>query len=232
MVNLWPRPIQKPYPPVWVPGSGSASTWDFCARHNHCYCFLSYFGNNLGKVVMDGYWERIQQLGVDANPYRAGFLQLVVVGETDADAEREYFPHIKYFYDKCLHIAPEFQFVPGHQDYRSLVNTMRTQTGLLTKLMSERPNWTYRDYVENQFVIGGSPSSVRDQLVEAVKKLRVGNLMVLLHIGSMPHELTLKNIDLFSREVMPHLRDLWEDEWHNQWWPEKLLRRQAVGSRQ
>ncbi|HEY7294252.1 MAG TPA: LLM class flavin-dependent oxidoreductase, partial [Dehalococcoidia bacterium] len=48
MVNLWPRPIQKPYPPVWVPGSGSLSTWDFAAKHDHCYCFLSYFGNNLG----------------------------------------------------------------------------------------------------------------------------------------------------------------------------------------
>ena len=57
---------------------------------------------------------------------------------------------------------------------------------------------------------------------EAVKKLRVGNLMVLLHIGSMPHELTLKNIDLFSREVMPHLHDIWDDEWDNHWWPEKL----------
>src|SRR6516162_3009342 len=25
-VNLWPRPIQQPHPPVWVPGSGSIST--------------------------------------------------------------------------------------------------------------------------------------------------------------------------------------------------------------
>jgi len=40
----------------------------------------------------------------------------------------------------------------------------------------------------------------------------MGNLMVLLHIGSMPHELTLKNIDLFSRKVMPHVRDIWDDE--------------------
>ena len=25
MVNLWPRPVQKPHPPVWVPGSGSSA---------------------------------------------------------------------------------------------------------------------------------------------------------------------------------------------------------------
>ena len=26
-VNLWPRPLQKPRPPIWVPGAGSIETW-------------------------------------------------------------------------------------------------------------------------------------------------------------------------------------------------------------
>ena len=79
----------------------------------------------------------------------------------------------------------------------------------------------FKDFIDDQFVICGSPATVRDQLQGAIEKLRVGNLMVLLHIGSMPHELTLKNIDLFSREVLPHLRGNWS-EWENKWWPETL----------
>jgi hypothetical protein len=71
---------------------------------------------------------------------------------------------------------------------------------------------------------------VRDHLQNAIEKLRVGNLMVLLHIGSMPHELTLKNIDLFASEVLPHLRHNFS-EWENRWWPESLRReRQPVGA--
>ena len=46
--------------------------------------------------------------------------------------------------------------------------------------------------------------------------------MVLLQIGSMPHELTLKNIELFAKEVLPHIRNIWDDDWENHWWPEKL----------
>ena len=92
MVNLWPRPMQKPHPPVWIPGSGSLSTWDFSAKHDHCYCFLSYYGNKLGKRVMDGFWEFVAKSGLEANPYRAGFLQLVVVAETDAKAEEDVLP--------------------------------------------------------------------------------------------------------------------------------------------
>jgi hypothetical protein len=65
-------------------------------------------------------------------------------------------------------------------------------------------------------------------LRQAVEDLRVGNLMVLLHIGSMPHELTLKNIDLFAREVMPHIHDMWDDKWENKWWPERLRGKRQV----
>ena len=73
------------------------------------------------------------------------------------------------------------------------------------------------------FVIAGSPATVRDKLVDAVKDLRVGNLMVLLQIGSMPHELTKENIGLFCTEVLPKLRDIWDDEgWENHWWPQRL----------
>jgi hypothetical protein len=51
--------------------------------------------------------------------------------------------------------------------------------------------------------------------------------MVLLQFGSMPHEQTLKNIDLFTSQVMPSLHDMWEDEWENHWWPKRLLKKQA-----
>ena len=39
------------------------------------------------KRVMDGFWEFVDKNGIDPNPYRAGFLQLVAVSETDEQAE-------------------------------------------------------------------------------------------------------------------------------------------------
>ena len=32
-VNIWPQPIQKPHPPIYIPGGGSIETWDFCIDH-------------------------------------------------------------------------------------------------------------------------------------------------------------------------------------------------------
>ncbi|MBI4242313.1 MAG: flavin-dependent oxidoreductase, partial [Candidatus Rokubacteria bacterium] len=55
-------------------------------------------------------------------------------------------------------------------------------------------------------------------LRDCIDKLRVGHLMVLLQFGSLPRDLTLKNIELFGREVLPHLRDLWAG-YKDRWWP-------------
>jgi alkanesulfonate monooxygenase SsuD/methylene tetrahydromethanopterin reductase-like flavin-dependent oxidoreductase (luciferase family) len=228
MVNIWPRPVQQPHPPVWVPGGGSLSTWDFAAQHDHCYCYLSFFGAKMAKGVMDGFWEFVATSGRDQNPYRAGFAQIVAVAESDAQAEEDYYQHIRYFFDKCLHIAPEFAASPGYQDYKSLANTMRKQFGQARAMQDELPNWKFKDFVENGLVIAGGPATVRDRLVDLAKNLRVGNLMVLLHIGSMPHELTLKNIDMFAREVQPHIRDIWDDEWENHWWPQSLRHKREL----
>ena len=54
--------------------------------------------------------------GRDDNPYRAGFAQLVVVSETDAQAEKEYLPHIRNFFDKSLYIAGHHAAVPRLYD--------------------------------------------------------------------------------------------------------------------
>jgi len=152
----------------------------------------------------------------------------VTVGETDAQAEKDYYPHIRYFYDKCMHILPEYNPVPGHQDYRSLVNSVKNLNPMLNEMIGKIPDWKYKDFVDNGFVISGSPRTVTQKLAEAVKNLRVGNLMVLLHIGSMPHELTLKNVELFCREVFPHFRNTWDDQWENKWWPTTLREKEQL----
>ncbi|WP_214366848.1 LLM class flavin-dependent oxidoreductase [Pseudonocardia sp. H11422] len=227
-INLWPRPVQKPHPPVWVPGTGSYSTWEFSAKNDHCYCFLSYFGAKAAEQTMAGFWNFVDQFGLKQNPYRAGFLQLVVVADSDAEAERDYARHCEYFYRKCMHIPVHYFGPPGHQDYRSLEKGIRS--GLTLKIGQEleaAQQYSFRELVEKQFVIAGSPATVREQLIEACRTLRVGNLMVLLQIGSMPHELAMRNIDLFADQVLPHLRPLWNDEpWENEWWPERLRGKQ------
>src|SRR5881409_2092161 len=51
-VNCWPKPIQKPHPPIYIPGGGSIETWDFCLDYDYNYSYLSFFGYLRGKSLL------------------------------------------------------------------------------------------------------------------------------------------------------------------------------------
>jgi alkanesulfonate monooxygenase SsuD/methylene tetrahydromethanopterin reductase-like flavin-dependent oxidoreductase (luciferase family) len=218
-VNIWPRPVQKPHPPVWVPGGGSIETWDWVIEHHYMYAYLSYFGYKRGKKVMDGYWEAVDRHNVEANPYRAGFLQLVAVSETDAKVEAEYAKHADYFYKFCLHVFDGFADAPGYRTMNTLKAGLRPQVG--SAASRERQQLTWGEYLDNGYIIAGSPKTVRERLREAMQQMRVGHLMVLCQFGSMPPELAKQNSELFGTEVLPYIRDLWQ-EYEDHWWPKPL----------
>ena len=48
-VNLWPRPYQKPHPPIWIPSQGSKETIDWASHPDRRYTYLQTFSP--AKVV-------------------------------------------------------------------------------------------------------------------------------------------------------------------------------------
>jgi len=217
-VNLWPRPMQKPHPPVWIPGGGSVETWDWCADNDFLYAYLSYFGYLAGRRVMDGFWETIEKRGLEPNPYRAGFLQFVAVAENDAEAERLYAKHALYFYNRCLHLYPGFANPPGYTSIATIRKGIEGQVSMAAERNKARAtDLTWSQILERGYVVAGSPDSVVQQLTEMEQTLRVGHLMVLLHFGDMPKPTVEYNTTRFAREVMPRLRPIW-GEWQDEWW--------------
>jgi len=219
-VNIWPRPVQRPRPPFWIPGSGTPSTLADILEREDVFTYLSWFGVTLtGKRIFDRYWDLAEEKGRDRNPYRAAFLQTVCVADTDAEAERLYGEHLERHFRNALGAIPMQAFaLPGYVDPRGIEQIIKDpgDLGLAPKLS----RITFRELADTRAAICGSPATVRDQITEFVKECRIGNLLVMLQVGSMPHELALHNIDMFASEVLPHLRGIWEDEgWEHRWWP-------------
>jgi alkanesulfonate monooxygenase SsuD/methylene tetrahydromethanopterin reductase-like flavin-dependent oxidoreductase (luciferase family) len=224
MVNLWPRPIQQPHPPIWIPGSGVSSTAEYVVEQDHCFCHLSYFGMKNAEQVGDRYWELVARKGRDDNPYRLSFLQLIGVAESDAEAEDLYAAHAEYFFHKLLYTPHYYQAIPGCLEYPALVQALQ---GTVRGAINLR-ELSAKDFYERGFVVVGSPKTVREKLMDGVKRLRIGHLLTLLHFGSMSTALCKSNIDLFAREVLPHLEGLWDDRYEDRWWPERLTAKRAV----
>ncbi|HEY6599902.1 MAG TPA: LLM class flavin-dependent oxidoreductase [Pseudomonadales bacterium] len=206
--NCWPKPIQSP-PPIFIPGGGSLETYDFCLDFDYVYCYLSFSGYKRAKQLMDGYWQRVADRGKDMSPYRAGFAQTIVVAESDAEAERDYREHIDYFYNRCLHVYPGFADAPGYRTIKTLKANVTSQ--MTRQALGDVSSMSWKQLVDEGYVIAGSPDTVVAQMKDLITGLRVGNIFCLIHVGNMPKDKCMRSSKLFAEEVMPRLRDMWPE---------------------
>jgi len=189
-------------------------------RNDFAFTYLSWDGPKLvGREVFDRYWGMAEEMGRDRNPYRLAFVQVAAVAETDARAEKEYAEHLMALYHGGLGAIPgTMMAVPGYAEPAAIEAMLRGggPDGMLARMKTA----TFKDIVDTQVAIVGSPATVADQIEAFVREFRVGNLLIMLQNGSMPRELTEKNISLFAEQVLPRLRPIWDDEgWVNHWWP-------------
>jgi alkanesulfonate monooxygenase SsuD/methylene tetrahydromethanopterin reductase-like flavin-dependent oxidoreductase (luciferase family) len=224
-VNPWPRPVQKPHPPIWIPGGGSVETWQWCAERDYVYSYLSYFGYKAGEATLRGFWEEMARLGKDRNPFRAGFLQFVGVAESREEALALYREPAEYFYNRCLHVDARFAAPAGYATEATLRSRVVSQVLRAASRASDKTAYGapgIEEIVEKGYVIVGSPDEVAEQLRNVAVDLNVGQMMLLLQFGNMGKDLTAYNTELFAKRVAPQLRGLFEDAWENRWWPRPL----------
>ncbi|MFQ5665715.1 MAG: LLM class flavin-dependent oxidoreductase [Candidatus Binatia bacterium] len=199
-VNPWPTPLQKPHPPIWIPGAGSLETMEFVAKRRYAYMGIPYFHKRVFKRNFDFFRQACDKEGYTADPKQMGWLVPIYVAETDARARQEYESHFWYFTRKLLpgiEISP-----PGYTTARSALKIMAARSDFM--LYTE----TWEQIEEGGYAIVGSPATVRDKMAEMIEWLGVGNILALLQLGTLPADLTRKNMELFAHEVLPALRQL------------------------
>jgi alkanesulfonate monooxygenase SsuD/methylene tetrahydromethanopterin reductase-like flavin-dependent oxidoreductase (luciferase family) len=197
-VNPWPRPIQQPHPPIWIPGVGSLETMELVARNHWAYMGIPYFHLRVFQRNFDFFREACEKQGYTADPEQMGWLVPIYVAETDEQARKEFEPHVWYFVRKLLkgiNASP-----PGYTTVRSAVKILESAEDFMLFCQS------WQEIEDGSYVIHGSPETVRHKLEEHIDKLGVGNVLGLFRLGSLPTELTRKSLSLFATEVMPHLK--------------------------
>jgi alkanesulfonate monooxygenase SsuD/methylene tetrahydromethanopterin reductase-like flavin-dependent oxidoreductase (luciferase family) len=200
-VNIWPRPIQKPHPPVYIPGAGSTETMKFCAERRYTYMSV-YAPVRVVRRWFDGYRQAAAGLGYVADPEQIAFSVPVYVADTDEKAHREARPALEWLYHKGLKQTTQMVTPPGYMSPGSL-------RGVLMSGMHGFAGASYEDLLANGQAVVGSPGTVTRRLRELHTELGgFGQLIGLFAIGPSTHEQVLRSTELFAAEVMPALRPL------------------------
>jgi alkanesulfonate monooxygenase SsuD/methylene tetrahydromethanopterin reductase-like flavin-dependent oxidoreductase (luciferase family) len=198
-VNPWPRPLQKPHPPIWIPGMGSLETMEFIAAKRYSFMGIPWFHRSVVSKNIELFKKACRSQGYEPSPTQMAWLAPIYVADTDARARAEYERHFWYFVKTLLrgiNIQP-----PGYVNPKSIKNVVLGFAQFVTNVH------TWEDVVSGGYAIVGSPETVRQKILEEVRRLGVANLLGLFHIGTLPAAETRRSLELFASEVMPWLKE-------------------------
>ncbi|HZO72195.1 MAG TPA: LLM class flavin-dependent oxidoreductase [Ktedonobacteraceae bacterium] len=200
-VNIWPRPIQQPHPPIWLPGTASMETIDFAARHRYPYMTV-FMPMEQRKAAYEMY-RRVaeEKYGYEAPPEQLAFCTPCIVAETDEQAIKEGEKYGMWLFNKGLKVRPQFNFPPGYVSERSFMGILKSGVWQRT----ERPS--FKELMDTGVVIAGSVDTVIEKLSYYTDVLHAGMMVSGGHVGEIPDELVLKHQELMSKYVMPHFRE-------------------------
>jgi alkanesulfonate monooxygenase SsuD/methylene tetrahydromethanopterin reductase-like flavin-dependent oxidoreductase (luciferase family) len=200
-VNLWPRPVQQPHPPVYIPGAGSTETMKFCALHR--YTFMSvYAPTRIVRLWFDGYRRAAADLGYVPEPEKIALSVPVYVADTDEKAHREAEPALLWLFRQGLKHPGEMISPPGYVSPGSL-------RGILSLDRKPFSALSYAELLADGYAVVGSPATVAARLAEMHEQLGgYGQLIGLFAIGPATREQTRRSTELFAAEVIPALRHL------------------------
>jgi alkanesulfonate monooxygenase SsuD/methylene tetrahydromethanopterin reductase-like flavin-dependent oxidoreductase (luciferase family) len=199
-VNLWPRPYQQPHPPIWIPSQGSRETIEFAAHPDHKYTYLQTFSPVKAVArYLQMYKDIAQGFGYTASPRQLGWSLPVYVGDTDDKALEEAAVHFENMRNRFLKKPFEMLLPPGYTSRESMKGIAAAKAEITGKLDAKRA-------IEMGMFVCGSAQTVRERLVEYAKLVGYGNLLPMLQFGTLPSDLTRRNMERFAESVMPALK--------------------------
>ena len=203
-VNVWPRVYQDdPHPPIWIPSQGSTETIEWAADavaplHLSADLLVGRDRRPLHEHVQGG--RPAERLGGGRRTISAGRCRSTSPTPTRRRAKRPG-EHIEAFLQKLLRMPMEMLLPPGYTSVGSMVGALKAKAAQSTKQ-------TIDSVIADGKFICGSPSTVRDRLLECHRQIGFGHLLTMLQFGTLPADLTRKNMETFAAEVMPALREV------------------------
>jgi len=184
-VELYNKPVQRPYPPLWFPSSNKESI-EFTAKHGYHTAFLGSAANC--RTHFEQYRETWTRHRGDPGRHNAHvaepFLaktQHIVIADTESEAEK-------------LGLEA-YESWAGHIHYL----TRRAGRPDVHKTEPYAPD-------SAQPLLTGTPRSVVPKLKFLIEETGINYLLCIFSFGNLPPKNALRSLELFSREVMPSLK--------------------------
>ena len=231
-VNIWPRPWQQPHPRLWA-ATGDPETASEVGRRGMINV-LVLRGAEGTKRAWAAYRSARAEAGLpEVTTDHFAYAAFVYVGDTHEEGVR-IGSKLLWFLNTSLKSAPQYaKFLPGGVPPQFAPQVYRTAPGPSADAVGpagdkparpanpEKPiasasqnaatliGMTAEQAMERGILFVGNPDTVYRQIMDFYDKVGgFGHLVLVGRTGFMTHAEAEKGIKLFSKEVMPRLREI------------------------
>lgn len=211
-VNIWPRPMQQPHPPVWVPTMSASGVQAVAKRGHVAATFLTGYAT---KPINDEYRRTYREtFGKEAGADRLAYLGMCAVADTRQKA-LELAEKVAGYVRTTAIVSEPFSYPPGYFPPQAIAANLRKPVGYgkynaktATGRTVEMTGASVEDLIGAGVMFAGTPDEVYKQIVSVTDAIGgVGNLLLMMQAGHLTHEETVSSLKLFAREVMPRLHE-------------------------
>ncbi|HEY3118966.1 MAG TPA: LLM class flavin-dependent oxidoreductase [Chloroflexota bacterium] len=210
-VAIWPRPVQQPHPPVWVPVTSSKETIEWAGEHD--IPITPGLGNNRGvrEDVISYYARCLEQHGHRLTPDHLIIGENAYVADTKAQALKETGPSFLYF-NQTLFSHGNVSETSAQQQAGYVASAshdyLRPENLAAVSGERERFRGLTAESLERQAeeMAWGPAAEVRERLIAQAEHAGANILLVNLNRGALPHDLFMEQIRRFGTEVLPALQ--------------------------
>src|SRR5271168_1402606 len=210
-VAIWPRPVQRPHPPIWMPVVGSKESIEFAARQDLPITPGLGRSRGLRDDIIRYYARCLSQAGHRITPDHLSLGITAYVADSKAQALREYGPHILYFnrtlFSHGNFTETETQRQTGYSSQASTDYVRPENLRAAANLRSEFRNLTMEQLAEQaEHMPMGTADEVIQRIIDAAESAGANTVQLAINRGALPHDLYMAQIERFAREVLPALQ--------------------------
>jgi alkanesulfonate monooxygenase SsuD/methylene tetrahydromethanopterin reductase-like flavin-dependent oxidoreductase (luciferase family) len=204
---IWPRPLQQPYPPIWI-AARSAESIEWCVKR-HLPTAQVYQTTDQIEDTFDYYRKVARDEGWEATPDDFILCRHIYIDDSDKKAQEIAEPAMRYFFTVFNRGFNE-AINKGAADQRRLMAALTTERSFnyFREGNRERLDFSKLDWdglISTGYLIAGNPDTVASQITAQMKQIGANHFMGMFHIGNLPHSKVISSLNLFRKEVMPRL---------------------------
>jgi len=210
-VALWPRPVQRPGPPVWIPVTGSKESIEFAAEHDITIT-PGLRPGGLQEDIIRYYAKCCAARGRTVTPDHLTISANAYIADSKAQAVKENGPYFLYF-NRTLFSHGNFTETSigqaaGYMSKQSIDYVRPENLREAERARADFRNLTL-DEVANMAerrLAWGTPKEVTERIMAAADRAGANTVQVMLNAGAMPQEMYIEQIRRFARDVLPALQ--------------------------